>query len=74
MIKMESLKPSLGFKRELKIESNEKVTISFMETTDGDVIAYVFKGIGSDIEDWHEPIGIYSSRNEKNAWITRNHN
>lgn len=71
MIKMDSLKPSGGFKRELKIETDEKSTIKFLETANGDILVFVFKGIGSDIEDWHEPIGIFNSRSKNNNWSVK---
>lgn len=72
MIKVHNLKPSGGLEHEIVIESDEKVTIKFMETTNGDILSFVFKGIGSEMKDWHEPVAMFSSRSKSKEWIVKN--
>ena len=71
MINLKTNTPSKGMKESFTIESDEKVTVSFMTTEKGDTLAFIYRGTGDDINEYTEPIKVYSSRNKNLNWSVK---
>lgn len=60
-----------GIKNSFVFESDQPVTMSFVETEEGHIVAYIYKGVGDEIDENTDPIACFDTDLVSNDFLIK---